>query len=199
MHMPACFEKQRDHWEKDLFLDMKWGGDKYKQCACGCVWVRVCVCTHANKEVWFYGWEWCMVIVFSKTTSQRSTSFLALHTQSHKPHMSRRESTHTHTHTHTKTQINLDIIPLCLRLGLTDLSHTHSETHTYNLPSNGTRDASIVWPTFFTFSLYVSNPCLSSWQVPAAGEPGCGLMIRVGRMDTWSGTNLRSCESLMRT
>lgn len=49
------------------------------------------------------------------------------------------------THTHT----NLDIVLLCLQLGLTvvlDLHHTH--THTHSLPSNGTRDAGIVCPTF---------------------------------------------------
>lgn len=76
-------------------------------------------------------------------------------------------------------------------VGLT--SHTHTSTH--NLPSNGTRDASIVCPTF-SHSLSVSNPCLSSWQVPAAGELGCRLMIGVGRMDTQTGTNLRTSESL---
>jgi len=63
----CCFERLRDHWEKDLFLDTEWGGDKHEPCACG----RVCVCVCVCEAVCFAGWAWYVVIFFSKTTSQK--------------------------------------------------------------------------------------------------------------------------------
>lgn len=137
--------------------------------------------------------------LFQNNVARRGTSYLKLHTRSYKGTqriLEKKSNVRTHT--------ELDIIPLCLQLGLTvvlDLHHTHTHTHKPARTHTHTHATSIA--TGHVTPVLYAQPFLSLSLIHVFHpdrcqrllEPGCRLMIRVGRMEARTGSILRSSLS----
>lgn len=128
--------------------------------------------------------------LFQNNVARRGTSYLKLHTRSYKDTqriLGKKQRAHTHRAGYHP------IVPAARPdsgVGLTSHTHTgpHAHTHATSIATGHVTLVLYAQPFLSLSLIHVFHPDRCQRLL----EPGCRLMIRVGRMEAWTGSTLRS-------